>query len=1342
MSKQLKFSLTRQEDIDNSPIEIGVNSDVKSLKLGATGFLKPCETCGLIDDCHGHPGKLTTDVPLFKPAFNKSCQTFEFILKCICPVCGLIRIQSIVDLLKKIEDEGNIVTKEHQADLRKIRSSTKQTKLKCCNVNCQKVTTVLSYNTKQAAFIYNNEAIVQCAPEQVYSYLKSLPYNFLKLFSSLEKDAEVISPSNVFFNKNILIISNFERQPNIHEDTVYNPLTADLNKFQKLVAQGASKPKPVQLQLDVIENGPNLSAYTSNKKINLGMHTSGGNKNSIQKSCIMGKKTINNSRSVIGPGHDEIGKINLPQFIIDRLENYIYFNNITKKFIIHHLRNNPTEVFTSYIKRNFDKERPYKITRLEVNYKVINPQNGDMFGMKLDNGNFVTSTRSPALHKWNLQAAEVSKLPINYNGDGLERTVTEHTAVGPSFNSDNDGDEKGQKVFSNECSNIELGLLMNTKANLKHQNTGTTMFGLVQDQIIGINKFIKEKNISRDMAFKIFSEHSYILINKPNKEFYSGKELFSYLFPEHFTLDGIFKNGELIINNIVSGMVSANSYNSIFNGLSQVYSNAYAIQFINIIKIIVDNYIRYYGLSITFSHIIPDPIILEELKEYVNKKVNMIDELVAKAFNDYKNKLLYLSSFDDINNLKLKNIDVLTEDTKKKLSEYIDKFYLEGNMFKHCIDTEFKVSMNDVKVLIAFMGQKSGKEFPKPKLYGKSSITGIKNNLSITESGFIKECIVNGLNYNSFCTMVQKESLTQIVQVTSETADAGVLGKKSIKSCDGFIINFNRFVVSRKHIIDFNTNFLKISMADISYVQLILPNKELVWENEIKKIFETSLRKNIHQFLINRNYGIVKEVIFYVNMFSIISNYYYESKSLNLKHKPINEKENLTYITDFVKMLTVRYFFNLNDTSLILYVLLTYFDPSGFIFKQKLNEDVSSCLTKDLIYIVFEKIIYKLNFSLSPGERFGSQIAHTIQEKNTQQTLSSFHTTTKAGATIDNNSVKNFKALIELSNRNLKNGKGDVATCISDVYDDINTVKKEFEYISLGKIAETEIKSVNQEFNKVCYESKIEISLLNQFNINIILLFKMFKTYCTNCFVLQDFSVDIDIEDGYVIINLEVQFKTFYKSQYLLLESMKNQFGKDMEVGIHKGKMVNSDLYIENITSENIDADYNIKKKTLYKINFYIESLHDFKTIDTNKLLYVYIPQGLSYECGGIHAMKNNTIGKANSVIGDINFVQVTKHFFGMRFMSAQPILLKTTADKDEIIKSANHGNNKAYQQAAFLNQTDNCNDMYACLLAGTKPTDGTNYYNYLINPNIFDRLEYKEVVNEIDDDDEIISII
>lgn len=1342
--KIIKFSIYKQEFVDASNIVIvnnsGTEQGVKSSALGSVSFGQLCTTCGLSDKCPGHSGKFVIDTPVFKSGFKNAIQN---ILQLICPICGNIKNAEIIDLLSDIEKNGNLILPIHKKKFNKLYNVVdKSTKKVCYQSFCNNSTTSIQYNDKISSFIFKTKETNIIGNDKVYESIMNLPYILKQLI--LDDGNEAFSPENVFYVNNLAIPPNSCRPPNIYGDTVNEIFTTMLQEFIQ------SDSKNFQKNFNHIDNNPKKKGYTSEKQFTLALSTNGNAKESLLRGNICGKRVPGTGRAVVGPSAKIIfGTTIYPEDFLTTLRDSVFFNKVTEKFLINELkkpyeyRNN---IYKDLVKVSSLNRNLFKIVSLSDSMKVMSLFYGDYFECDKREGSFMVDGRQPSLHQTNLKANVIVRDNVK-NPDKKSRTMKTHPNSAGSENQDYDGDEKTAKSFSGPASNIEMGLVMNTRNQMKHPLLGTTVFGFVQDQIIGTGLLLQEENIPRKKVLLILGEFVSLLFEsdyKKNKKFFTGKEIVSLLFPKHYTLENIIENGEIVIEKFDTSCVTANSFKSIFNGYSQYYGTEQTLDLMDKFKDVVNNYIRYYGLSVKMSDIIPNTDLLTEIKIYVQKNINEINNKINQIIEDTKNKKFSITSSNDLTDFKMVNVDILNKKILKYIKEEIfPKYYNDKtNQFKKCIETKYKISDKDVVSILAFVGQqKNSIGIPEPNINGKALLYGRSNDLSLEATGFVTSSLISGLTYNEYSTNIKYISLPQIVEITSGTASAGYLGRKLVKCNSELIVDHDRFMVSSDHVINPNTNFLKISMRDISKVSIDFPKKEMIWYEESKKIFD----ENIKPYILQKNGSkttVVKEVDFYLNMYSETMTYYYENEMKKIILP--NEKDLKKKIDNFYNYINERFYFGLNEIISVKYILYCYLNPSACFFK---NSKVKKIISMDFVDIILKKIENKLIYSLSPGTMIGYKIANTIQELITQQSLSAFHSSTKSGSNVERGTLETFHRLVDFSNKTEdKKMDEDVVTLYSYDETKLIVIKNEFEYISLRNIC-NEITIIHESLKdrEVVYQSVINLSMLLDKNIPLTTIYQMFKTYCDSTFCVSEYFLypKIDDKSNELIILLYTKLDFDNKIISSTFDFIKNYFQLSLWDGVHKGKKINTRLFINSNTTTVLE-NYESVEKELFELKFFVSSLTDFKLINTKDLDFFDLPPWLSYDNGGMQYMKNNIVGKLNLLVNNPLYTTTVRQFSDFRFGSNKPLSIKTLYDKNEIVKAMNHGtSNNFIHNVAFNHKTDKCKDLYSSLLAGQRPSNGTNYFDFLVNPNKFDKLKEEKYIEEmnVNEEESVISL-
>jgi DNA-directed RNA polymerase II subunit RPB1 len=201
---------------------------------------------------------------------------------------------------------------------------------------------------------------------------------------------------------------------------------------------------------------------------------------------LMGKRVDFSARSVITPDPNiDLDELGVPYKIAKNLTYPEKVNNININALNKLLQN-------GYNKwpciKNIIKKDNTKTTINNNNYKDIILENGDIVNRTLMDGDYVLFNRQPSLHKMSMMAHRV-KVMI---GDTFRLNVS----VTPPYNADFDGDEMNMHVPQSISSMCELRNIVSVKYQIISPRENKPLITIVQDTLLGINKFTKSEKIT------------------------------------------------------------------------------------------------------------------------------------------------------------------------------------------------------------------------------------------------------------------------------------------------------------------------------------------------------------------------------------------------------------------------------------------------------------------------------------------------------------------------------------------------------------------------------------------------------------------------------------------------------------------------------------------------------------------------------------------------------------------------------------------------------------------------------------------------------------------------------
>jgi len=148
---------------------------------------------------------------------------------------------------------------------------------------------------------------------------------------------------------------------------------------------------------------------------------------------------------------------------------------------------------------------------------------------QLENGDIVLFNRQPSLHRVSIMAHRVRVIP--------HRAFTMNPSVCFPYNADFDGDEMNLHALQTEEAQTEASFLMEVQNNLISPRFGGPLIGCDLEQISGLFLLTDKKVVlSKAEAAQLLADAG-IDIELPDKDEFTGKEIFSLLLPQELTIE-------------------------------------------------------------------------------------------------------------------------------------------------------------------------------------------------------------------------------------------------------------------------------------------------------------------------------------------------------------------------------------------------------------------------------------------------------------------------------------------------------------------------------------------------------------------------------------------------------------------------------------------------------------------------------------------------------------------------------------------------------------------------------------------------------------------------------------
>ncbi|MBI4175937.1 MAG: DNA-directed RNA polymerase subunit A' [Candidatus Aenigmarchaeota archaeon] len=764
-------------DADGYPVEGGVMDP----RLGVIDPGLHCRTCGgTIGDCPGHFGYLELAKSVINVLYTK---TVYQLLKLTCKKCNRI-------MVKDIHLEGG---EEAIEDLR-IKAP-----LKCpyCSTKQKKVTFVKPYT------YYEDKD--ELSPDSIRERLEKIPNGDLKKISFSGGRPEwlilTLFPIPPVTMRPSITLESGERS----EDDLTHKLV-DIVRINQSLKENIDIGAPEFILNDLWELVQyHISTYFDNELTGapLARHRSGrALKGLVQRlkakegrirGNLLGKRVNFSARTVISPDPNlSINEVGVPEVIANELTipEYVTPGNI--KQIKDMLKDNKV----NYVVR--PDARRIKVTednKKDIMEKITADWQVDR---KLQDGDIVLFNRQPSLHRISIMAHRVKVMPY--------QTFRMNPSVCPPYNADFDGDEMNLHALQSEESRAEAAALMEVKDNIISPKFGGPLIGCDLDQISGLYMLTQDAaQFSREEAAQLLADAK-IEADLPEREMFSGKDMFSLLLPRELNMEYKTNKGVVVIQNgqLKSGMIDAGGVGA-FKG--RIINKVLKLKGSDAVKDFIDRsgrlgvaYLNRRGISIGLSDIDLSPEIQKTVRGEIDKSVAEANSLIDKYEND---EISVLPGLTPKASLEAQIMNVLANGVSR-VSDIVGE-NLRYNDIIQMAESGAKGSIINTTQMAAVVGQETilGKRIKRG--YLRRTLPHIRpGDLSPMSHGFVARGFKHGLTpFELFWNIMNgREGL---MDKSLRTRKSGYMQRRlvnalqdlkiefdnSIRDANGFIVQFN-----------------------------------------------------------------------------------------------------------------------------------------------------------------------------------------------------------------------------------------------------------------------------------------------------------------------------------------------------------------------------------------------------------------------------------------------------------------------------------------------------------------------------------------------------------------------
>jgi len=246
---------------------------------------------------------------------------------------------------------------------------------------------------------------------------------------------------------------------------------------------------------------------------------------------LLGKRVNFSARTVIIPDPKiSINEVGVPEVIANELTIPVQVTELNIKAVKDMIKMDRI----NYVTR--PDGRRIKVTDENKKDLLENITAGWFVDRQLENGDIALFNRQPSLHRVSMMAHRVRVMP--------DQSFRLNPSVCFPYNADFDGDEMNLHIPQTEEARAEASFLMEVQNNLISPRFGGPLVGCDLEQISGIF-MLTDKNVklSRQDAAQLLATAN-IDIELPDKEAFTGKEIFSMLLPGSLTMEFGSKSGK------------------------------------------------------------------------------------------------------------------------------------------------------------------------------------------------------------------------------------------------------------------------------------------------------------------------------------------------------------------------------------------------------------------------------------------------------------------------------------------------------------------------------------------------------------------------------------------------------------------------------------------------------------------------------------------------------------------------------------------------------------------------------------------------------------------------------
>ncbi|MFH0859606.1 MAG: DNA-directed RNA polymerase subunit A' [Candidatus Altiarchaeota archaeon] len=615
-------------DDDGYPIEGGLMDP----RLGVIDPGIRCKTCGgRIGECHGHFGHVQLTRPVIHVGYAREVYN---LLRATCRACGRLLIAD--DALSKYDTQKLTDDQIDAIWTKAMKVTDAAGKCQHCEAKQIKIKFVRPYS------YYEDESnLLVTDVKERFEKIKDEDLVYFGLKVRPEWMVMSVIPVLPITTRPSITLESADRS----EDDLTHKLVDILRINQRLEENiNSGAPQLIIEDLwDLLQY--HIATYFDNGITGIppARHRSGRPLKTIAqrlkskegrfRNNLSGKRVNFSARTVVGPDPNiSISEVGIPYPVAIELTVPEEVNERNIDELKSYIRNGPSMhpgahnvVSAGKRKRILDETKDAIADTIAI---------GDVVERHLINNDIVLFNRQPSLHRISMMAHRVRVLPYN--------TFRMNTAVCAPYNADFDGDEMNIHVPQSEEAIAEADILMSVQENIISPRTGKPIIGGRHDHVTGMYLLTKDDTtITREEALDIAID----IVKLPEgKKKFTGKEIFSLLLPEDFSIEfnGKFPGNKVVVEKgkLKSGIIDVEGLEGdLLKEIFIRYGSERAKQFIDdSTRLSIRSFMKY-GFSVGIDEGDLPPRGIKDIEDLIKGTEGNVNELI-KSYNQDELKII------------------------------------------------------------------------------------------------------------------------------------------------------------------------------------------------------------------------------------------------------------------------------------------------------------------------------------------------------------------------------------------------------------------------------------------------------------------------------------------------------------------------------------------------------------------------------------------------------------------------------------------------------------------------------------------------------------------------------